>query len=64
MKNLVISVKAIPGTTRNQVIDEAIQLAQEMDTMLEVESEGVKVHVLPNSTIEQVNAHFVEKTGK
>jgi predicted DNA-binding helix-hairpin-helix protein len=64
MKNLVIPVKSIPGTTRIQTVAEAIELAQEMDVMIELDTENTKVHILPDSKQEQVEGQLQEKTGK
>lgn len=61
MKNLILTARAIPGTPRNQVFQEAIDFAIEQDCMVELFVEGVTIHVLPDSTIEVLTQSFSER---
>ena len=64
MKNLIIQARAIPGVPIHQIIDESIELARESDVMIEVEVDSIVLHVLPQSTTEEVDEQHKVKTGK
>ena len=62
MKNLVIAARNIPGTPLNQLLQEAIDYSIEQDCMVELKVDGVTIHVLPDSTIEQLTRSLRERS--
>jgi hypothetical protein len=64
MKNLIIPARAIPGIPIHQIIDESIELARESDAVIEVEVDSIQLHVLPQSTREELDEQHKVKTGK
>lgn len=58
MKNLIVTVRAIPGSAIEKDVEDAIKLSQELDCMIELKRERREAHVLPESKPEHVYAQL------
>lgn len=64
MRSLIVVVRTIPGTERQLAVVQSLEFAKELDTMIEVQFEGITFHVLPTSTVESLLAQIKQRKGE